>query len=800
MRFAVAALCLLALSFQGMAERAEPFKPTVPQLELKQADGKWRLFQGDKHAPQDKALIALLKDYAAHKDEAAGWPGIGKDSISDNPLVVHLDAHTPWAHAWPLVEAMVEAKLPKLVLGTTQHITTKLDTAKAPDTARLGEGFLFTELPRDEGLSNSVPREWLSLELRHQTVGKEKNGKVEFLVGKFARKRDIIEGSAHLPAELVLQAEAREEERQATKARRAELITMLATAIEAQIAASGTNITVAKLTESPAESMVANPDKSAPWVFAEVGALALAKVNAKRVSDGKEALRIEMPWQQWPVPEPPAPAPDTLPEEPQPEPEPEPGRPSEPFPPLPGDHDEPSPPAKSGDAGDEIGEDPADEPDKGEGPDPFPDPSTEVKPEKSGPAVGWSGGYGTPRLPKTPRAWVHRRSLAPRDNWKSISGALKWLADHQDREGFWSATNFPAASTRKEAATTGNIEFVKPGEKGADFGWEAVTDIGLTGLSLLAFTANGLDHKYGDYRSTVRNAIIYLRKVQDNDGCFGPKDEDQFVYNHAIAATALAETYGLSSDPVLKLVVEKSVEFILSAQNPGLGWRYGVKPAQTDSSVTGWMLLALHSAKEAGIAVDTTKVHEGAFKWLDTVTVQDGDKRWRTGYDSPGSNNARLRSAAEYDNNPTMDGIHGAVRILAAKTEGADAKLADFEKSITENPPKWEHKKLDYYYWFWAAMFMQQRSGKARDAWWESAAEVLTKHQRGWHELDTKAERTTAAKLAEHGSWDAVDAWSMAGGRVYATAMGALTLSMPWRFAPPAGKATPEQPKAPEEK
>lgn len=779
-RTATAALCLLALSFQGIAQKVEPFKPAVPLLELKQLDGEWQWIQGDKPAPKDKALIALLKDYAAYKDTAAGWPGIGKDTISDNPLVVHLDAHTPWAHAWPVVEAMVEAKLPKLVLGTTQHITTKLDKAKAPDTARLGEGFLFTELPRDEGLSNSVPPEWLSLELRHQTVGKEKSGKVEFLVGTTARKRGIIEGSAHLPAELVLQADAREEERQATKARRTELIALLATAVEGQLAASGTNITIAKVTEGPAKSAVADPDKTAPWVFAEVAALALAKVNAKRVSVGKEALRVEMPWQQWPVPEPPEPAPDTVPEEPQPEPEPEPGLPREPHPEPPGDSDSPSDKVNGVDAAPDL-----------EADGPFP------APNKDKPAVGLGGGTGSTGPVKS--SLTHRRTVPDRANQDHVDAALKWLADHQDPEGFWSANNFPAASKRKEGATTGNLEFVRPGEKGADFGWESVTDIGLTGLGILAFTANGLTHKEDRFRSTLRTAVLYLRKVQTKDGCFGPKDEDLFVYNHAIATTAMAEIVALTSDQVLKPIVDLAVEFILEAQNPGLGWRYGVRPAHTDSSVTGWMLLALHSAKEAGIEVDVTKVHDGAFAWFEKATAKV-ENRWRTGYDTPGGNNARLRSASDYENNPTMDGIHGAVRILAKKSEGQDEKLADFEKSITEHPPKWEHNKLDYYYWFWAAMFMQQRSGKARDTWWESAAEVLTKHQRGWHELDTKAERTTAAKLAEHGSWDAVDAWSMAGGRVYATAMGALVLSMPWRFAPPTGKPEPETPKAPEGK
>jgi hypothetical protein len=407
-----------------------------------------------------------------------------------------------------------------------------------------------------------------------------------------------------------------------------------------------------------------------------------------------------------------------------------------------------------------------------------------------------------------PSPLLHRRSAPGRDNQAHVDAALQWLADHQHADGYWSATDFRAASRRSVATATGNVEFVDPGNLHSDGGREDVADIGLTGLALMAFTANGQTHREDPYRNTIRTAVLYLRKVQTNDGCFGPRDDHAFVYNHAIATTAMAEMYALSGDQVLKPIISTAVDFILTAQNPGLGWRYGVRPTFNDTSVTGWMLLALHTANLAGIEFDYYQPFAGARAWLELVTIELNG-RDTTGYDAPGGNNARLRGALSYEHNPAMNAVHGTVWFFVRSSEQSDRRAADFEESIFENAPKWEHAKLDYCYWLWAAMYLQlrtedaregwqaentqlQRSGKARDAWWESAAEVLTKHQRGWHELDTKAERTTAAKLAEHGSWDAVDAWSTAGGRVYATAMGALTLSMPWRFAPTTGKGTPE--------
>ncbi|MBK9976081.1 MAG: hypothetical protein IPP14_15010 [Planctomycetes bacterium] len=41
---------------------------------------------------------------------------------------------------------------------------------------------------------------------------------------------------------------------------------------------------------------------------------------------------------------------------------------------------------------------------------------------------------------------------------------------------------------------------------------------------------------------------------------------------------------------------------------------------------------------------------------------------------------------------------------------------------------------------------------------------------------------TTKDSLDEHGSWDSVDAWGSAGGRVYSTAINCLTLEVYYRY------------------
>ena len=221
------------------------------------------------------------------------------------------------------------------------------------------------------------------------------------------------------------------------------------------------------------------------------------------------------------------------------------------------------------DAQDDNNEDPSDKPfhDLAENPndDPSDDESPHPNKESTTSAIGLGGGIGGGGGKGGRGGFEHRRArggggIPRRPHAERTKAALEWLKDHQNPAGFWSCTGFSDDSTRINAAKTYNIEFVAPGDKNGDKGWEATCDIGLTGLSLLAFVGAGYDHKDGEYKLTCRNAIIYLKGVQTPDGCFGPKEDDHFVYNHAICTMAMAEAYGLSGDALLKPLVDRAVK------------------------------------------------------------------------------------------------------------------------------------------------------------------------------------------------------------------------------------------------
>ncbi len=379
------------------------------------------------------------------------------------------------------------------------------------------------------------------------------------------------------------------------------------------------------------------------------------------------------------------------------------------------------------------------------------------------------------------KAFAMRRDKTPRDNGPRILAALQWLADHQSADGSWSAAGFAENSARTEATRTANLEFVAARDVQGDKGWEASADIGVTGLALLAFAGWGCDLAAGDFHEACSRGVRFLLKNQSNDGCFGPKESDHFTYSHAMATAALAEFYGLTADALLKSPIEHAVKFILEAQNPGMGWRYGVRYGESDTSVTGWMISAIHAAKLAGIEIDAAKAFGGAAQWLDAVTV-DLNKTPKTGYNMPGSDNARPRAATDYSTNGSMDAVNIYCR-LAMGAEGWDTTnttLRAQAKSIGAVPPKWEHHSIDYYYWYWASNAMFQLGGESWTHWQKELNQTLIANQRGWRTEDST---TSAQTLDEHGSWDAVDAWSSAGGRVYATAMCCLMLETPFRYA-----------------
>jgi hypothetical protein len=338
----------------------------------------------------------------------------------------------------------------------------------------------------------------------------------------------------------------------------------------------------------------------------------------------------------------------------------------------------------------------------------------------------------------------------------AVLDALKWLRNHQSPDGRWDCDGFDAACKLNRCDGPG----------------EATHDVGVTGLSLLAFLGAGETHQSGACKETVKSALRYLRDVQDSEGCFGPRTSQHFLYDHACASLAMTEAYGMTSARLFKEPAQRGIGFVLRARNPYLAWRYNV-PADGDNdmSVTGWMVMALKSARMSGLDVEKQPI-EDALVWVERMTEPEFG---RTGYQQRGGPPARTNEAmAKFPNSKSeaLTAVGLTCRIFGGRDTKSDPMIDKGADLLVKSLPRWDVDQgtIDFYYWYYGSLAMFQVGGPRWHKWNESVKTALLDHQR--KEKDR----------CEFGSWDPLDPWSTEGGRVYATAINCLTMEVYYRY------------------
>jgi len=378
----------------------------------------------------------------------------------------------------------------------------------------------------------------------------------------------------------------------------------------------------------------------------------------------------------------------------------------------------------------------------------------------------------------------------------AVLAALEWLYRHQDTDGGWKAEEFD-----KAPGVRGPSKNKDPGRYPNDKGWKE-HDIGVTALAILAFTGFGHTHRDGEYDKFVkclRKAVKYMLAVQQKsndpriDGLFyNPRvvtdeeyatDHEHWIYNHSIATMAMAELLLMSNDNLrLKSCVKRATELCLRAQNDGRGWRYGLKSGDNDTSVTGWMVLALKTAKQCNLGIPDEAYKAafgGALEWFEYATAANG----KTGYSVPGDEGSRL-AQGQADPYPfskelsCMTAVGVLCRLFAGQKRSASSIRAGADILMAQ-PPMWREQKgrslssINIYYWYYATYAMFQFGGKDWKVWNEKMKKALLTTQRAEYNGDHPE---------VDGSWDPIGEWGIAGGRVYSTALGAMTLEVYYRF------------------
>jgi hypothetical protein len=370
---------------------------------------------------------------------------------------------------------------------------------------------------------------------------------------------------------------------------------------------------------------------------------------------------------------------------------------------------------------------------------------------------GWSGKFG---------GKYRRRQSARgggRTTQRAVDSGLDWLARHQDPEGYWDADAFDMQC--RESRCMG------PGA--------ALNDVGVTGLALLAFLGAGNTPMQGPHRKVVKSGVRYLCNVQDQeDGCLAPKSHEHFMYNHAIGCLALTEAYGLSQWPVLKKHARRAIEFVHESKNPGRAWRYNMgymdPSEQNDTSVTGWMIMCLASAKDFSLPFNKKDI-EDALMFIDEMT---DPVTGRTGYIRRGDDGSRQIGDERIwpaEKVETMTAVAMLSRVFCANIlddfESQEEMLEKGAALLAEKPPRWDMEEgtIDYYYWYYGSYAMFQMGGRQWERWKNRMVDAVVEHQR--------------TEGCERGSWDPrVDPWGDLGGRIYSTALCTLCLEVFYRY------------------
>lgn len=321
----------------------------------------------------------------------------------------------------------------------------------------------------------------------------------------------------------------------------------------------------------------------------------------------------------------------------------------------------------------------------------------------------------------------------------AVDRGLEWLAAHQFANGKWSIEDMDCKDHECK-------------EHGA---YQA--DSAATGLALLAFLGAGHTHQSGQHREVVDRGLKFLIQGQKKDGdLFGDGSEFTWLYAHGMASIALCEAYGMSKDPSLKEPAQRALDFIVASQHPTFGgWRY--KPRfESDTSVSGWQLMALKSGEMAGLSVSQS-TYKSIGMWLDSVESKK----------DPGT------FAYHPDQQPTEAMTAEALlmrQYLGAKRSNEELVAgADY---LRMRLPRNEAR--DAYYWYYGTQVMFHMQGEHWADWNANLRDMLTDAQ--------------SKDGATRGSWSPVeptkDKWGPSGGRHYLTCLNLLMLEVYYRHLP----------------
>lgn len=347
------------------------------------------------------------------------------------------------------------------------------------------------------------------------------------------------------------------------------------------------------------------------------------------------------------------------------------------------------------------------------------------------------------------RRFMVKKHGGSRATENAVDLALQWLAYHQEADGHWDTKKYQS---------------------------EFKTDTAVSALALLAFLGAGHTEKVGIYQNNVRRAVDWFKSIQGANGClFGdgcnihPPHPKELGYGAAIATLALAEAAGMGNIADTRAAAQRAINYCTEIHQEGKdsergAWRYAPK-TPGDLSVTGWYIMALKSAKVAGLIVDPASF-EGASLFLDSV-----EKKEKDGDYGPVSHYIYMKS----NRYPTKESIYRMAAIGCLGRQFMGCQKERIQGSVEwfmekGGVPEWGQNgdKVDLYYWYYGTLSVFQQGGDLWKRWNEALKGALVEHQ--------------CPKGDDTGSWEPTGSWKQYWGRAGQTALSALCLEVYYRY------------------
>lgn len=278
-------------------------------------------------------------------------------------------------------------------------------------------------------------------------------------------------------------------------------------------------------------------------------------------------------------------------------------------------------------------------------------------------------------------------------------------------------------------------------------------NVAVTALCCLALLGDGNIPGRGEYGEQVRKGLEFVLSASAETGLLSADAGNGPMYGHGFATLFLGEVYGMTQgggDTALSgrthEALVKAVRLIERTQNAEGGWRYNPVPFDADVSVTICQVMALRSARNAGLEVPKETI-DRAVEYVRKCQNPDGGFRYQlnqgmSAWPRSAAGVATLYYAGIYQD----DAIEKGLRYL-------------IERALPGNDAE---SRLHYFYGhYYAVQTMYLSGGDKWAAWWPGIRQELI------------------GKQNPDGSWSDATA-----GTAYGTAMALIILQMPKRYLP----------------